>query len=156
APSHAKQFERQLRFLKRRYVPTDRQGLSELLAGRWQHDRPGLLITFDDGLKSHSEVVAPLLEKHGFIGWFFVPIDFVDTPRAKQREYGKEHYIFWGTGPGDDLGAMTWDDVRRVDRNGHVIGCHTKTHVRLSTSLTPEELDREIPQAKRRLEQELG
>src|SRR5215475_5125949 len=53
-PCHSENFDRQLQFLKRRYVPTDRAGLMELLAGRWRHDRPGLLISFDDGLKSHA------------------------------------------------------------------------------------------------------
>ena len=134
-PCHAETFNRQLEFLKRRYVPTDRAGLMELLAGRWRHDRPGLLISFDDGLKSHSEVAAPLLEKHGMTGWFFVPTEFVDTPRSDQRQYGREHRISWSEKPDSDLGAMSWDDVRRLDRAGHVIGCHTTTHVRLSSTI---------------------
>src|SRR5689334_16033696 len=87
-PCHARSFERQLQFFKRRFVVTNRCGLQDLLAGHWSYDRPGLLITFDDGLKSHAQVAAPLLEKYGFSGWFFVPTEFVDTPRERQREYG--------------------------------------------------------------------
>src|SRR5262245_48743646 len=156
APCHARSFERHLQFFQRRFIVTDRAGLAGLLSGHWRHDRPGLLITFDDGLKSHAEVAAPLLEKHGMVGWFFVPTEFVDTPRERQRAYGQNHRISWSREPGSDLGALTWDDVRRLDKNHHIVGCHTTTHMRLSQRLTAEELHCEIPQAKARLEAELG
>jgi peptidoglycan/xylan/chitin deacetylase (PgdA/CDA1 family) len=155
-PCDAANFERHLQFYKRRFVSAERRDLEELLAGRWRHDRPGFMITFDDGLKSHFEVAAPLLEKHGFTGWFFTPTEFLDTPRENQRQYASTHQIGWSKQPGSDLGSMTWDDARSLDRRGHIIGCHTTTHVRLSAKLTAEDLDREIPQAKHRLEAELG
>ncbi len=154
-PSQAEGFERQLLFYKRHFVSVDRQGLLDLQAGRWPHDRPGILITFDDAYKSQAQVAAPLLEKHGFVGWFFVPTDFIDVPRDQQKQYGYDHALLWSDRPGEDLGAMSWEDIRRLDRM-HVIGCHTSTHCRLSAKLTEEQLSLEIRQSKRRLEQELG
>ena len=155
-PSAAQNFERHLRFYKSRFVPVGRQNLLDLLAGQWKYDRPGIMLTFDDGLKSQAEVAAPLLEQHGFTGWFFVPTGFIDTPRDQQRNFGQEHHIVWSRKPNEDLGAMTWDDLRRLDKNQHFIGCHTYTHVRLSSKLTAADLDREIVQANRVLEQHLG
>ncbi len=154
-PSRAADFDRQLVFYKKRFVPVGYDDLLAFIDGRWTPSRPGLLITFDDGLKSHADVAAPLLEKHGFVGWFFVPIGFVDAPRDQQAEYGRKNLIWWSKAPGDDLGAMTWDDVRRLDQR-HVIGCHTWTHIRLSDQLTPEQIEHEIIASKARLEQELG
>lgn len=77
----AEPFEEQLRFFARHFVPVGPRELGELLADRWPHRKPGLLITFDDGLRSHAEVAAPLLERHGFPGWFFVPAAFPEIDR---------------------------------------------------------------------------
>lgn len=35
-------------------------------------DRPGVLLTFDDGLSDHVDVVAPILERRGLRGLFFL------------------------------------------------------------------------------------
>lgn len=152
----ASTFEEQLLFYRKRFVPVGRQELEYLLAGRWSSAKPGILLTFDDGLASHAQVVAPLLEKHGFSGCFFVPIDFIDAQPEDHEAYGRDHRIGWSPlAAADERHAMTWDDVRRLDHR-HTIGCHTHTHVRLSDKLTPDELDHEIKESKQRLEAELG
>ena len=46
-------------------------GLDGVLAGGWPND--GCLLTFDDGLVEHVEVVAPALEARGLRGVFAVP-----------------------------------------------------------------------------------
>jgi peptidoglycan/xylan/chitin deacetylase (PgdA/CDA1 family) len=155
-PALAGAFEAQLREYAHRFEPVGPAELAALEAGRWPHRRPGILLSFDDGLRSHADVVAPLLERHGFPGWFMVPADFVSTSAPEQQAFAREHQIRADASAWDDGRiAMTWEDVRRLDKN-HVIACHTGSHRRLSASLDEGELEREIVGAKARLERELG
>jgi peptidoglycan/xylan/chitin deacetylase (PgdA/CDA1 family) len=155
-PSQRDAFEAQLRFYAEHFVPVGWDDLLAFHAGHWPHRKPGLILSFDDGLRSHAELVAPLLERHGFSGWFMVPVGFVDAPAREQAEYARQHQIHPGApGAPDERAAVTWDELRRMDGR-HVIGCHTQSHRRLSAALSQEELGREILGAKRRLEEGLG
>lgn len=155
-PSLADAFDAQLRGYRERFEAVGAEELDALLDGRWPHRRPGVLLCFDDGLRSHADVVAPLLERHGFPGWFMVPIDFVSTEPRSQAAFAHAHHIDvdpedWA----DGRVAMSWDDIRRLDSR-HLIACHGASHRRLAESLDGGELEREIVQAKARLERELG
>ncbi len=156
APSSAARFESQLRHYARHFVPV---GLGDLLAlnGRcWPHSRPGLILCFDDGLRTHADVAGPLLDRYGFIGWFMVPVGFIDTPPSEQRRYALEHRILYGAEELPDARiAMTPEDVRQLDRR-HVICSHTLNHQRLTASLTRRAMEEEIIGGKRRLEAHLG
>jgi len=156
-PFHqAHAFEEQLHFFARHFVPVGPPELRELHAGEWSHPRPGLLLTFDDGLRSHADVVAPLLEKYGFTGWFNVPVGFVEAPVAEQRSFARSQLIDYDArGFADERIALSWRDLRRIDGR-HEITCHTWSHRRLEASLSPAELDHEIADAKHRLEEGLG
>ena len=69
------------------------------------HPCPGtFLFTVDDG-GSCSLHIADTLEAHGWRGHFFVPTDVIDTP-----------------------GFVTREDVRELDRRGHVVGSHSCSH----------------------------
>lgn len=149
-------FERQLRFYARHFVSVGAAELEALHAGEWPHPKPGLLLTFDDGLRSHADVVAPLLEKYGFTGWFNVPVGFVDTEPAAQRDFARTHRIDCDASElPDERIALSWRDLLRLD-GSHEICCHTMTHRRLGPDLTPAALHLEVVQAKRRLEEGLG
>jgi peptidoglycan/xylan/chitin deacetylase (PgdA/CDA1 family) len=155
-PRLAGAFEKQLRLFARHFVPVGPEELRSLHAGRWAHPKPGLLLTFDDGLRSHADVVAPLLEKYGFRGWFNVPVGFVETPPAEQQAFARRNHIgFDAPERGDERIALSWNDVLRLDA-GHEICCHTWSHRRLAFELRPEDLELEIDEAKRRLEARLG
>ena len=58
-----------------------------------------VVLTFDDASRSHVEVAAPLLKRHGFGATFFVTEGF-DFP-ANKRDY------------------MTWEEIARLDRDGN-------------------------------------
>ena len=66
-------------------------------------------LTFDDSLKDHLLIAAPLLEERGWRGTFNIVTDWV--------------------GKGDKF--LTWEDVRELVRRGHEIATHTKTHPNL-------------------------
>ncbi len=151
----AETFEQQLRYYQKHFVPVGLEDLAHLAAGTWPHEKPGLIISFDDGLRDNAEVAAPLLEKYGFIGWFFIPTGFIDTPPDRQLDFAKEHDIFTVHGDVETLPyAMSWEQVRYLAEH-HVVGCHTETHIRLRAELTEQQLHREIGDAKQHLEERL-
>ncbi|MGI9455909.1 MAG: polysaccharide deacetylase family protein [Aeoliella sp.] len=152
----ADRFEQQVRYYARHYCSVTLQDLELLLnEGKWSKPKPGLMPTFDDGLRTHAEVAAPILEKYGFCGWFFVPTDFIDTPPEQQRAFANEHDILFNEHLEGDRVAMTWDQARDL-ANVHVVGGHTASHVRLSKDLSEEDLKLEIPAAKQYLERQLA
>jgi peptidoglycan/xylan/chitin deacetylase (PgdA/CDA1 family) len=155
-PALAPAFEEQLRFYRRHFEPVGLQQLRAFREGDWSSDRPGLILSFDDGLRSHADVVAPLLERYGFPGWFMVPVGFVEAAPAEQAGFAKAHSIQCeGRVYEDGRIAMSWHDLRRLDGR-HVIACHTRTHRRLSASLSDEEVQDEIAGSKQALEAGLG
>lgn len=137
-------FERQLIFYKKYFCSVDLKNLECLLNGKWKK-KPGLIISFDDGLKSNYDVAMPLLEKYGFIGWFFIPVGLIGTGRCKD---------FHHTGD-ENCSYMSWNEIMELNKN-HIIGCHTLTHCRLFNSLSEEKLKREIVDSKKILEDRLN
>ncbi len=154
----AENFERQLAFYSRHYTPVSLTDLDRFLQlQRWDKKRPGLIISFDDGLSSNYSVAAPLLEKYGFHGWFFVPVDFIAAPASEQPGFSDTHHIWKGSNSSRvEREAMTWDELRDLDRRQHVIGCHTRSHLRMSPGLPDSMLEYEICAGKAVLEGELG
>ena len=141
--AQATAFESQLQNYARHFVSMGYDDLLALQAGEWPYPKPGLLLSFDDGLRSHAEVVAPLLERYAMTGWFMVPAAVLDagaggSPAHTVREP-----------------TLDWKSLLRL-RDRHVIGCHTFSHRRLTAALTPEDLAFEIGGAKRALEERLG
>jgi peptidoglycan/xylan/chitin deacetylase (PgdA/CDA1 family) len=65
-----------------------------------------VVLTFDDGLRSHLEFVAPLLKKMGFGATFFVTHRWMND----QQEY------------------LDWNEIADISRMGFEIGNHSWTH----------------------------
>lgn len=148
-------FETHLQYFTERYQPVGGGELTAFLAGRATLERPGLLLTFDDGLRSHHDVVAPLLEKYGLTGWFFVPTGFVDCSPTDQGEFARANRISrLGQAYRDGREALSWREARALAQR-HEVGCHTWSHRRLVAELSERDLRREINEAKARIESEL-
>lgn len=156
-PAHAESLRRQMEFYRRHFAPVRHCDLDGFLArGQWSGEMPGLILSFDDGLRSNYDVAFPLLEEFGFVGWFFVPTDFVDAPAPTQVAFARGHRI--GLAPasvGEGRVAMSWTELRRLCER-HVVGCHTRTHRRLVAATPAAQLDDEIVVAKGTLEERLG
>ena len=75
-PEHeSSSLEQQLIFFKKHFSNVNQSDLNLFFANKeWHKDKPGLILSFDDGLRSNFDVAAPLLEKFGFTAWFFIPI----------------------------------------------------------------------------------
>jgi peptidoglycan/xylan/chitin deacetylase (PgdA/CDA1 family) len=147
----------QLAWYQDNFVDCNLSDLRGLLGdGVWNHEKPGLIISFDDGLRSNLDVALPLLEEYGFTGWFMVPAGFIDNDPAKQIEFAKHGLIDFCSEFTDHRIALSWDNLREIKRRGHVVTCHSMTHKRLSQSLTQTELEVEIRDAKQLLEAQVG
>jgi peptidoglycan/xylan/chitin deacetylase (PgdA/CDA1 family) len=149
-------FEAQLAFYARHFEPVGLPQLLAFLSGDWKPQRPGLLLSFDDGLRTHAQVAAPLLERYGFPGWFAVPAAFPDAVVRNHAEFMRSRHV--GYRPDDFADGrplMDWEDLRRLDAR-HVICCHSMNHRRLAAGLSDAERRNEIAEAKQRLEAGLG
>lgn len=156
SPLEADRFEQQLQYFAENYSPVDEEDIYLLTRNSWKKDKPGILLSFDDGYRSFSEVVAPLLERYGFKGWFFIPPDLIDIPVEEQTARARENHLRPKPYPyGSPRVMMTWEEIIQLDKN-HIVGCHTLTHRRLSANLSQEVLCQEIIDSKAKLERKVN
>ena len=152
----ASNFRKQLEWFSCHFANCNYQQLRSFLSdGTWSDSKSGILISFDDGLKSNYDVAAPLLEEFGFTGWFMIPASFLDASSTAQAEFALTNQIAHQGLHSGDL-AMSWENVRDLEKRGHVITCHSMNHRRLSNSLTDNQLHEEIVLSKCLLESRLG
>jgi len=90
------------------------------------------VITFDDGLEDNFTNGYPILKGLGLKAYFFVMPDKIETK-----------------------GYMNWKQIRELAASGMIIGSHGMTH-RILTELDDTELDYELRESKRLLEEKLG
>lgn len=95
------------------------QILSEMIANNLIK-KEDVILTFDDGGVSFSDVIMPLLGKYGFKGHFYISTDYI----------------------GED-GFMTADQVKMLVENGHVVGSHSCSHPRNISSLNISDREHE-------------
>ncbi len=81
-----------------------------------------IVLTFDDAVKSHIEVVAPILQEHGFGATFFVTHLWMD----------------------DTERFMNWEQIAELHRMGFEIGNHSWTHPNFSSPKVAARLDAEL------------
>lgn len=105
-----------------------------------QPKTPTVLITFDDGYRDNIEYALPILEHFGVKAIFFVITGKVGQS-SRERDPWKEH--------------MTWDELRDIQKAGHIIGAHTISHSKLH-ELTTEEAQRETEQSILEISRRLG
>lgn len=127
-----KTFEKQLRWYQTQFLNIDEKAFYAFMNRELVLDKPGVILSFDDGLLNNYELALPLLEKYGFTGWMMI-----------------------SAGNADGTEYMTYDQMQDVLNRGHVIGCHTFTHHRMSEEDTDEVLQKEIADARMMLEDHL-
>lgn len=155
--SLAAPFERQLAGYARDFASVNEDELDLYLAtGVWSKPKPGLIVAVYEGYRNGFDVLLPMLDRYGLVGWFFVITDFVKTPPPRQFEFAAGHDIDMSTREyeGDGRYAMTWDELRTVGGR-HVVASHTRTHVSLA-SLGPEARESEVLGAQHDLQEHLG
>lgn len=93
----------------------------------------GVPFTFDDGHQSHLHQAAPILEKYGVRGLFFVTGGWTENRP----------------------GYMTWAELRQLAARGHQIQAHSWSH-KFLTNCSDAQLLEELERPKRALEDKLG
>ena len=147
-------------YYKERFSILGEHDLLNFVEGTIKLDRPGLLITFDDGLKSNYSVAAEILDEFGMKGFFFLPVQFIeladDEGKAEAFFFKHLHGNNYRSFMREDKLPMSWSDARDLKSRGHSIGCHGYYHHELSKAATEEVLLQEIVQSKDIMEQQLG
>ncbi len=103
----AKTFELQVRYLKENgYHVITVEELYSFLGYRQGLPRKSVLITMDDGYRSVYDIAYPILKKYGYPATLFIYTSFVGVSKM----------------------AITWDQLREMQKNGFTIGSHTIDH----------------------------
>ncbi len=80
-------------------------------------EREYIRFTFDDGGGSFITIVAEILEKYGFKGYFFIATKYIGSSAF-----------------------LTKEDIKCLYKRGHFIGAHSHTHRQMMNSLDKKEL----------------
>jgi peptidoglycan/xylan/chitin deacetylase (PgdA/CDA1 family) len=104
-----------------------------------------LVITFDDGYLDNYQHAAAILRQHDLPATFFVTTGFISSNRQ----------AWWDMQLGLESKWMSWDQVRRLKREGFAIGGHTESHVDLG-KVHGSQAEREIVGSYERIRRELG
>ena len=88
-----------------------------------------VVLTFDDAVKTHLTVVAPLLKQLGFQATFFITRKWMD----------------------DQAYFLTWEEVARLHRMGFEIGNHSWTHADFGKAAAGEKLGAELELVEKEL-----
>ena len=70
-----------------------------------QINKESICLTFDDGGISFLTIIAPILEKYGFKGYFFISTKLINA-----------------------FGFLTAKNIVELDVRGHIIGTHSHSH----------------------------
>jgi peptidoglycan/xylan/chitin deacetylase (PgdA/CDA1 family) len=101
--------------------------------------RKAVVITFDDAFSDFYHAAFPVLAAYGLSATVFIVSEFARIASGSARE----------------TGYMRWPQIREVHAHGICMGSHTMTHPDLRR-LTPQQIDTEVGQSKRDIEEELG
>jgi peptidoglycan/xylan/chitin deacetylase (PgdA/CDA1 family) len=125
-----------------------------LIRSRLPLDGRYFCITFDDGFRNCHTNAAPILSEMNVPAGFFVPTSYVgsgphDRPSVFQQFFANfEAYPL-------PMEFLNRQELREMAAGGFVIGSHGSSHRNL-TSLSDNEVEREMRESKAFLERELG
>ena len=150
-------FRKQLNWYKSKFDNCTLEDLQLFLEkGVWRKSKPGIIITFDDGLASNYLYASQILEAYGFTGWFMVPVGIIDLPENDHLLFAQDGLVDFSFLPGQKRLFMSRDELLDLRSRDHQIVCHSFSHVRLSESLSNEQMNNEVKVAKKRIETVLG
>ena len=145
-------FRAEMAYLKAHYQCLTLGQLHELLASGKPIRRKTVAVTFDDGYQDNFTLAFPELMRQQVPATFFVATGYMGTDRifphdrqARQR----------GAAVRDDLGKLSWDEIRQMQQGGMEIGSHTVEHANMGR-VDETTMKREIEISLQTLQRELG
>jgi peptidoglycan/xylan/chitin deacetylase (PgdA/CDA1 family) len=158
APGDQNNFATQMRWLKQSWNFITVKQFEAMMLGEEPVQGRNLLLTFDDGFASNRQVADQVLNPMGIQALFFVVSELVGI----DNELEARKLIAASVCPGKQAEqlpphwrSMGWRDLESLLESGHVIGCHTGTHARLSEVASLISLENEIISSAQVLEQQL-
>ena len=152
----ADEYDRQLAQYSQFFTSVSEDELDEYLTtGKWTKPKPGLIVSIYEGYRNGYEVLLPLVEKHGFTGWFFEITGFIDAKIKDQLPFALSHDIDMLTREyPDGRYALTWEELRQIDKK-HVVASHSRSHQQLS-KMAPSALFAEVVGSQNEFKKYLG
>jgi peptidoglycan/xylan/chitin deacetylase (PgdA/CDA1 family) len=92
-----------------------------------------VMITFDDSRVEHFEIAAPVMEKFGFRGVFFI----------MTITYNKKNY-------------MTTEQIAQLAKAGHTVGLHSWDHTMVTKYKEAADWQKQVAEPKKKLEKILS
>jgi peptidoglycan/xylan/chitin deacetylase (PgdA/CDA1 family) len=145
-------FKANIYFLKRH---TNVVSLDDFFSGRLSSKKINVVITFDDGYKSWLTHAVPVLKELGLPATFFVTSGFVGLSKEDEAEFMRSK-LFVTIGPQKITKGLSFEDVRRIVKDGFTVGGHTLNHCNLGKLQDITQVRYEIAEDKMRLEKVTG
>lgn len=138
-------FTEQMEWLKQHARVASLQVLAEAVHNRLALPPQTVVLTFDDGYADFYTHAAPVLLNHKLPATVFLPTAYVGRSNSwpGQPAWVKEEPL------------MNWDQIKELAAAGIDFGSHTVNHPDLTT-LSPEQVERELAESKREIEQHSG
>ena len=118
-----------------------------------------VLVSFDDGFESNFHVAQEILNPKGIKAVFFVIPAFVEATSREGSEQFVTDYLYPSARKESripkHLRSMSWDQIRTLVEQGHIIGSHSMSHRRLSEITELGELEYEIIDSGKAIEKEI-
>lgn len=116
------------------------------------------LVTFDDGLMSSYEATRKVLDPLGVKAIFFVPtkiLELDDPPEMERFAYERIYRSGRRSGELDEHHYLTMGagELRALHAAGHMVLPHTHSHALLTEIETQEQVDAELVEPRRALEE---
>ena len=127
-------FERQLRWLMRKWNIVAPEVFAAMIDGEVPVRHDTLLLTFDDGNVSNLRVAERVLQPLGIRALYFVVTQYALLgERDDWRDFAARQVILNREPKAvpEEFRNMTIADLQSLASEGHTIGAHTATHARL-------------------------
>ena len=150
-------FQRHLRWYGKYFVNCNKSDLRLFIEkGEWKSNKPGIIISFDDGLLSNLLYAKQELEAFGFTGWFMVPAGVIDLASTEHLKFAINGLIDYTPLENSERLFMNRDEIVKLRNSNHEIVCHSYSHSRLSKDLSDKKLESEIIVSTQTISQTIG
>jgi|694.fasta_scaffold50825_4 peptidoglycan/xylan/chitin deacetylase (PgdA/CDA1 family) len=152
-------FTRQIDSCLKNWTFADPNTLGQVFQEKDSKQIKHLMLTFDDGFSSDFRIAQDVLNPRGIKAIFFVIPEFVNSASNEKQE----QFIYNQLYPGvknrrvpAHLRSMSWEQIKLLSSQGHVIGSHSMSHKNLSQVAREDELRHEIIDSGRVIESFIG